>query len=400
MTDAQQLLLQILGAQLFGRELPDFDGVDWPALVKEAEQQTVFPLVFSAVESRLPEELVPKCQSKYFMYAGTSIRNAHQHGKVHKLLAGNGIPYVIIKGMASASYYPDPFLRSMGDVDFLIDKSNIPAVTALLKNAGYSTNEKSDHPAHLAFRKGSETIEMHWEPNGLPEGEKGELCRKYLEDIIPTGIGYDTQNEHFIIPDTFHHGLVLLLHTATHIINTGVGLRHLCDWALFAGKTEDAEFRALFEEKLKAVGLWRFAQLLTRVSVRYLGSPEKAWAADNAEDTDGALLEAMIGDVFDAGNFGRKDSERLNEAKLMTSGKSGTVDGSKGVLFKALTEKAYKAMPVCKKAKILLPIGWIVAGVKHLKLVRKGRRPKIHVGKMLAGAEKRRNIYTQFKLYQ
>ncbi len=397
LTEAQQLLLQILGAQLFGRELPAFEGVDWPALIKEAEQQTVFPLMFSAVEAHMPDELLSGCRGKFFAHVGTSVRNAHSHGETHKLLTDRGIPYVIIKGMASASYYPDPFLRSMGDVDVLVDKENLLSVAELLKKNGFSTNEKSDHPAHRAFRKGSETIEVHWEPNGLPEGEKGELCRKYLEDIIPTEIGYGTQNERFLIPDAFHHGLVMLLHTATHIINTGVGLRHLCDWAVFAGRLTDEEFRALFDEKLKAVGLWRFAQLLTQVSVRYLGCPDRPWAAD---EPDEALLEAMIGDIFDAGNFGRKDAERINEAKLMTSGRSGTVEGSKSVVFKALTEKAYKAMPVCKKAKILLPVGWAVAGVKHMKLVRKGRRPQIHVSKMVAGAEKRRSIYKQFKLYQ
>lgn len=396
-TETQRLLLQILAAELFGREKPSFDGADWASLVKEAEQQTVFPLVLPAIETQLPEALVPNCQRLNLTYFRAAIRNAHQHGEVHDTFSGGGIPYVIIKGMASASYYPDPFRRTMGDVDVLIDKTDIAAASALLKNAGYVTNELSDHPAHLAFHKGSSVIEVHWEPNGLPDGEKGELCRKFLEDTISTGIEYATQNERFLIPDEFHHGLVMLLHTAKHIINTGIGLRHLCDWAVFAGKLEDDRFRALFEKKLKAVGLWRFAQLLTQVSVRYLGCPEKAWAAD---DTDEALLEAMIADVFDAGNFGHKDVERLNEAKLMTAGNSGTVDGSKGVVFKSLTQKAYKAMPACKKAKILLPIGWTVAGVKHLRLVRKGRRPKIHVSKMIAGAEKRRNIYMQFKLYQ
>ena len=47
------------------------------------------------------------------------------HLKIHKLLTDAGIPYVIIKGLASGLYYPDFLLRSMGDVDFLISENDV-----------------------------------------------------------------------------------------------------------------------------------------------------------------------------------------------------------------------------------------------------------------------------------
>ena len=55
------------------------------------------------------------------------------------------------------------------------------------------------------------------------------------------------------MPSHFHHGLNLLLHTNQHLLGEGLGLRHLCDWAVFAAGFSDEEFRELFEEKLKAV---------------------------------------------------------------------------------------------------------------------------------------------------
>ena len=33
---------------------------------------------------------------------------------------------------------------------------------------------------HLTFYKDGDTLEMHREPGGLPDGEKGDLCRAYL----------------------------------------------------------------------------------------------------------------------------------------------------------------------------------------------------------------------------
>ncbi len=189
----------------------------------------------------------------------------------------------------------------------------------------------------------------------------------------------------------------MLLHTATHMINSGIGLRHLCDWAVFVGKLEEKEFREIFEEKLRTAGLWRFAQLLTQLFIEYLGCPNREWAMGSV---DHELLQSMIEDVFAAGNFGKKDAERINEAKLFTTRDSGTVNKSRTVVVRALSEKAYRTMPIFRKIKLLLLIGWLVVGVKHMSLILKGKRPKVHINKMIEGAELRRGIYQEFQLFQ
>lgn len=397
LSEIQSTLLRIVCSQLFQKPLPNVVQIEWEALLKEAEQQTVFSIVYTAVEELLPEIVLSKARTQYFLHMRSSIRNAHQHGELHELLSEHKIPDVIIKGMASAAYYPDPFLRAMGDVDFLVPKEKLEETKKLLLERGYTTNENSNHHAHLAFHKGPEVLEMHLESNGIPEGQKGDICRNYLSNVIETANTYETQNERFLVPDAFHHGLVMLLHTATHMINTGIGLRHLCDWAVFVGKLEEKEFRSLFEEKLKTAGLWRFAQLLTQLSIEYLGCPIREWAM---EFVDHELLQSMIEDVFAGGNFGKKDAERINEAKLFTTRDSGTVNNSRTVMLRALSEKAYRMMPMCRKIKLLLPIGWLVVGVKHMSLILRGKRPKIHISKMLRGAETRRGIYKEFQLFQ
>ncbi len=396
-TETQSVLLKFIASHLFGAELPETCRAEWEALLHEALAQAVFPMFFSAAQPYLPADYLSKARSVSFRYLASGVRNANQHGNLHRLLTGNGIPYVIMKGMASASYYPDPLLRVMGDVDFYVPKERIPEAKELFLREGYQFNEKSDQHAHLAFHKADEILEMHPDAGGLPSGEKGDLCRSYFADLLEKAQPYTVQGDSFLVPSPFHHGLIMLLHTAKHMINTGVGLRHLCDWAVFVGKIGDAEFRELFEEKLKAVGLWRFARTLTQLSVRYLGCPEREWAA---EETDGEFLKAVMEDIFAAGNFGVKDAERINEAKLMTTEETRTVDGSKHVLLRALTEKAYRRMPVCKKVKILLPVGWLVVGVRHLYLILRGKRPSLHVGKMVSGAKKRKSIYSRFELFQ
>ena len=43
--------------------------------------------------------------------------------------------------MASASYYKEPTLRMMGDVDVLIDRCDTEKVNILLQKLGYTTND-------------------------------------------------------------------------------------------------------------------------------------------------------------------------------------------------------------------------------------------------------------------
>lgn len=95
----------------------------------------------------------------------------------------------------------------------------------------------------------------------------------------------------------------MLLHVASHMMSEGIGMRHLCDWAVFADTLGNEKFVTLFEEKLKRFGLWKFAQILTLVSERYLGLVHKEWAQN--PDVTEEQLEALMEDILNGGNFGK-----------------------------------------------------------------------------------------------
>jgi hypothetical protein len=305
-----------------------------------------------------------------------------------------GIPYVILKGVASASYYPEPELRTMGDVDFFIYEGSLDKAGVVLEAAGFVRTEDKEHDAHIAYHRVPDSIwEMHWQLAGIPQGDSGEKVHKVMENLIDTS----RLEESVMLPDDFHHGIIMLVHTALHMTNTGIGLRHLCDWAVFVNRMDD--FELTFKDTLQSCGLWRYAQLLTQLCIKYLHIPEQKWAMEAVDD---GLLEAMICDIFAGGNFGSKDSERINQAKFMTDRNTGHIDGKSmvGKLFSVMNVKARLAMPICDKYKVLLPIGWLYTGGRHLVRIVQGKRPKIHVNAMMEGARKRREIYKEFHLYE
>ena len=318
------------------------------------------------------------------------------HAELHRILTSANIPYVILKGNASASFYPDPMLRAMGDVDFLIEKKNIGKVDLLLRKNGFET-QPSNHECERAYHKGMSIWELHWEVNGVPGGEVGKRIHEYLSDMIEKAEPASLMNGEYLSPTPFHHGLVMLLHVARHMVTGGIGLRHLCDWAVFVERLGDS-FPEMFEDKLKDVGLWRFAQLLTQLSVVYLKCPEQSWMGE-IEDQ---LLDDLKDDIFAAGNFGHKDSNRADEAKFITSRRKGGVNDDSAMKQSILSanEIVRKHWNFADKVPFVYPAGWVFFGGRYAIRSFTGKRKKISVNELAKSAKTRKEIYQQMKLYE
>lgn len=124
MNNFQTILLHILSSALFGQKAPLASENQIESLINESKAQAVYPLMFSVVESQLQKKLSSEqyanCSEEFFRYAIAGTQNFAEHGELHELMTANDMPYVAVKGLASAMYYPEPNLRSMGDVDFLV----------------------------------------------------------------------------------------------------------------------------------------------------------------------------------------------------------------------------------------------------------------------------------------
>lgn len=394
MTDSQRIILQLLSKALFGREA-EIQNQDWVAVLEEAKNQAVVQLV----DSVLDKNLLTTSEAHAWKQAASAdiannIRIGHNHSLLHEWMGD--IPYVILKGAASASYYPKPTYRSMGDVDFLVKSEDLDRAGKVLENNGLKPWNQ-EHISHIVYRGPRMHYEMHFNIAGTPNGAAGDLVREYTKDIFEEAQEKEVVNGIAMLPSSFHHGLILLLHTCHHLTGEGVGLRHLCDWAVFENSFSEDEFRELFEEKLKALGLWRFAQILTRVSIKYLGADERPWAV-----ADDSLVDALMNDILVGGNFGKKDKIRSTQTMLISDrGKDGV--GKTSMIeqfFKSANQIVYQKWPATKKNKLLLPIGWGFFGGRRAIRELTGKREKTDVKSLVDGAEQRRELYSQLHLYE
>lgn len=410
MNKVQKLLLQVIGAALFGGDMPAVDAQYIEPLLKESKSQAVYSLLFNTLDNQIKAALSSEKYEQYsemnLMHAIACTRNFDEHGELHELMTGEQIPYVVIKGLASALYYPEPSLRNTGDVDFLVDSSDLPRAGKVLEQAGFAVDHgDEDDGIHVAYTRPPMSIwEMHRSVNGVASGEIGKAIQAELDHTIATAEQATCDGVLCRVPDPFHHGLIMLLHTASHMTSEGVGLRHLCDWAVFVYALSDAEFREIFEKKLKDFGLWRFAQVLTLLGIEYLGAPKRVWAVKAVERKliTAEQLESLMNDILSGGNFGFKDMNRYREIKYITDRGERTVS-SDGIIkqgFKTLNKKVCADYKTIGKHRFLLPIGYIAEGGRYIGLLLSGKRKSSGTRQMLQEAAQRKKVYSSLRLFE
>lgn len=403
MNDIKSSLLKIVGYQLFGGERPEITA-DILTVLEEAKAQTVFTTVFPFLQDELmrryPNEF-ENAQEDFFKNVILNTNNFQEHSELHELMEGQGIPYVAIKGLSSAAYYPDPSLREMGDVDFLVYEKDFEKAKQAVLSIGFVVDHGDDNKGiHIAFSREPMSIwEQHRSINGIPEGNIGKLIQKEIDSTIETAQTIMLDGAVCRIPDKYHHGLIILLHMISHMTSEGIGLRHLCDWAAFVNSLTNDEFIELYDDKLKAVGIWKYAQIMTCVSERYLGIEHKQWA-ENTEFDD-SLLYGVITDIMNGGNFGKKDANRYREIKYISNRGQRTVDNKNVIaqVVRTLNQKVYDENIFINKHRYFLPVGWAIEGSKYFGLLITGKRKSKGTSSMLKEAASRKDIYSRMELF-
>jgi len=173
-----RLLVAVLRAQLGAGEHPDpaaLRSCDWNELCALARHHAVTPLLHKAVEgwgTRVPEE--PRRRTS-LAYHTNALRNAGLQRFVAETgtaLAAAAIPVLLLKGTSLLrTTYDDAGLRYLGDVDLLVDESDVPRAESVLRQTGF---QRSGSPAkvhwptcdfHVVYgRPGVQSIpvELHW----------------------------------------------------------------------------------------------------------------------------------------------------------------------------------------------------------------------------------------------
>ena len=389
----EKAVLHLIGRALFGHAVTLDSDTDLNAVLREAKDQSMLATVYCSLTEEELSRISPADQQKwrmtFFRFVAKSQQLLYEQANVISLLEKNGTRFALLKGSSCAANYPDPSLRAMGDVDILVAPDEQRAVVELLQADGYSEVVEEDHHCHLTVRKGRVSVEVHREPNGLFINEDDAL-RERIDAFFADALDRVQMENGYPALSDRHQAVVLVLHKLEHFLAGGLGLRQLCDWAMFVQKRMTAELWGELEPLLESFGLLTFTLMVTRACIDHLGLPaeDAPWAAM----ADKELSDKVMEHIIRSGNFGVKD-KAYGERFFVDAHSKGRISSA----FKVVGSACRTHWPVCARHPILMPVAPFVVYARYLKLRREGKRDKFRPVQLYQRAGSRQQLYRDLK---
>ena len=234
--------------------------------------------------------VVKKLMNQAFMAVIRYEQSEREIGKITRVLTDLKIPYIILKGPRVRKYYPEPWLRTSGDIDILVHEEDVDrAVEGLVKQCSYEKQERNYHDVPM-LSPNDVLLELHFNIKENMDNLDRVLI-KVWENSFPVdnieNMEYKQSNEYFM----FH----LIAHMAYHFQHGGCGIRSVLDIYLIHHKME------YDEEKVRA--FCREAEIET--FYEYAIGLSEVWFGDQTH-TD--VTRAMERYIILGGTFGTKEN--------------------------------------------------------------------------------------------
>ncbi len=245
---------------------------DWEFFYALSKRQGAAAIIFEAIKS-IPKEIAPpKAIKLKWISHVLSIEEQMKKKEAVAVefaeeLSKRNIQIIVLKGLAYASYYPNPYHRESGDLDcYLMGKKDegdkiTVEIGGKMEEAGYKHS-------HLYYK--GLTIENHNYLTSFDNTKLGVGTEQLLQQLISEGcspIG-DTKLQ---TPSADFNALFLIKHAQRHFIKEGIRIRHLLDWAFFLKSESQKVNWDKVIPMMKECRIFEFAKVMTRLCIERLG---------------------------------------------------------------------------------------------------------------------------------
>ena len=317
-------LLNCISAALDGRECaltlaPD----DWTALLRLAGEQKLLPLVYAAVRgtpgfAAAPEAVRAAACRQTMREAAAQTVHTEEFLRLYQALRAEGLAPVVVKGIVCRALYPQPELRPSSDEDLYLTAVEMPHFHAVLLRAGFVLTEperdyRTAHEARYVHPDTGLIVEGHWALFPTEYAVYAAL-NVQLPDLMQRAQDWESGGVTLRVPDVCDHLIFLLLHAFKHFISSGVGVRQLCDIALwmrrFGAQIDWQRVRAA----LRATHSEGFAAAVIDAGVHWFGL--ECAAAHIPPDWETLESAALLADALSGGVYGGADSTRRHSCTI------------------------------------------------------------------------------------
>lgn len=361
MIGSRDILLSLVRSALWNVPVDSVPSdVKWENVFRLARQQTLLGLLASGLQN-LPSDRKPDNKLLRQLQAYV-VKNIQAHslmterlGQTLDALREEGIEPVLLKGHGLALNYLDPLSRQCGDVDFHVGKEAYPrAVEVCLKRFGSGDHEMVNLK-HYHFDNQGITIELHKIAAIIPGVFRNARFQKWTCGRMDVSElrKVDIEGVQVMLPSHRFDAIYIMVHAWHHFLEGGVGLRQMCDWAMYMHKFHSCIDADVLKADLDAFGLTRVWHMFSWIAVNELGLPSHECPLYSGKCS--ADAQRMIDVIWTDGNFGRY-SERDSKSP------DGYV-GGKLHSMKVTIRRFFRIMPVYPSQVIPALILYFMTGI-------------------------------------
>ena len=290
-------------------ELPQTPSTEeWQEIFDMAKKQTLVGIAFAGIEA-IPQEQRPAKSILLQWYQLSQIikkKNSELNrncAAVSEKFRQEGFRNCILKGQGIAQLYPDPTLRTPGDIDIWLDggcEKVLQYVRKFIPDCK-PTYHHVDFPVHPNLE-----IEAHFTPSWTYSPCKNRRLQKYMKECSTAQFSNATTTPEgsFTAPTTEFNRIYILLHIYRHLFQEGIGLRQLLDYYFVLDQGFTAEELEDTTCKLRSLGLYKFAAATMYLLHTMLGL-DKEKMLMKPDIRRGSFL---LNEIMRAGNFGNHDT--------------------------------------------------------------------------------------------
>lgn len=299
-----------------------FKSIDWQALLDFGIKQSIVGVLFHGI-SRLKSEdaTMPHAMFKKWVAIALSIRseneivfknNANFTGFFYSKYKHRGCT---LKGQGNALMYPDPYMRTSGDIDFWVAPNKGETIDDIIRLSRQILPgcELSYHHATLNSFNGT-PIELHFRPSFVENKFYNRRLQNYFdekrEEQFNNFASIPDNNGVICVPKDDFNLIFQLSHIQRHFLFEGIGLRQLIDYYYLLRRGFSEEQRHEYVSTLKKTGMLKFSKGLMYVMKEWFGLEDKYILVKPNQ----RIGKFIMSEVLQTGNFGYGD-ERFQWSK-------------------------------------------------------------------------------------
>ncbi len=304
--------------------------------------------ILLTVYKELPAVLREELKLKYTAGLKQSILQDHYGNMVLSSIMETGMDCIPLKGWELRRLYPNPQMRMMADIDFLVRPYDFSSICSVMDSLGF-TGEKETPWKHDTFIKDEVSVEIHKRLT-----DDSAKIQKWENDLWGRA---ENNGKHLFSMSAEDFYVFHFIHLLKDFKNGKLGLRRLVDTWLLSNRHLPI---GSVKEKLDDFGMLGFHD-------RMIKTARAAMGEEDIDDDTGLLLSH----AFKYGIFGTDENYKAGRIASMGNDlRAGKIRSALAAVF--LPYDRMKAhFPGLKEHPVLLPYYWIK---RILGYLRKGFR--------------------------